>query len=268
MTWCRKRKKMFSSVKNISLRGLAACVPRHTEHNQHYEWLSAEERAMFIKNTGVAERRVAPSTMTTADLCEKAANTLLNKIQWDRNSVDVLIFVTQSPDYIVPCSAAILQNKLGFKKTTIAFDINLGCSGYIYGLYVLSNLMTSGACKRGLLLAGDKSTLSTNFKDKSTYPLFGDAGSATLLEYDENAPGTSFNLYTDGSRYQSIMIKDGACRNHISASTFVEAKIEEGIERAPKHLILDGIEVFNFALREAAASMQDVLQQSGVKQEE
>ncbi len=259
---------MFSEIKNISFRGLSACVPKHVERNIDYTWISEDERKMFIKSTGVEERRVAGEKTTTADLCERSANALLDKLKWDRESVDAIILVSQSPDYILPASAAILQHKLGLKKTSIAFDINLGCSGYIYGLYVLSSLMTSGAVKRGLLLAGDKSTLSTNFKDKSTFPLFGDAGTATALEYDEKAGPMYFNLFTDGSGYRSIMIEDGACRNHVSEKTFEMQKIDEGIERAPKHLILDGIDVFNFALREAAPAMQDLLKQSGTAQEE
>lgn len=253
---------MFSEVKHISLRGLSACVPTHIERTMDYTWISEEERKMFVKSTGVEERRVANEKTTTADLCEKATNALLDKLQWDRGSIDAVILITQSPDYILPGSAAILQHKLGLKKSCLAFDINLGCSGYVYGLYVLSSLMSSGACKRGLLLAGDKSTLSTPFQDKSTYPLFGDAGTATALEHDPQAAPMFFNLFTDGSGYQSIMIRDGACRNHISEKTFVMEKVEEGIERAPKHLILDGIDVFNFALREAAPSMQELLQQS------
>ncbi len=258
---------MFNVVKNISVKGLSACVPKQVEKTLDYKWISEEERKIFIKNTGIEERHVADEKTTTSDLCEKAANELVQKLNWDKESVDVLIFVSQSPDYFLPATSAILQHKLGLKKTTIAFDINLGCSGYIYGLYVLSNLISSGTCKRGLLLAGDKSTLSTNYKDKSTFPLFGDAGTATALEFDKNVEPLFFNLFTDGSGYQSIIINDGGCRNHISEKSFIEEKIEEGIERNPKNLILDGIEVFNFALREVAPSIENILQESKIKSE-
>jgi len=257
---------MFSRISNISFKGLSACVPATVLFTKDYDWISPDERKMFIKNTGIEERRAAGENITTADLCEKAARALLGKATWEPQSIDVIIFVSQSGDYVLPATAAILQHKLGLRKDVIAFDINLGCSGYVYGLHVLASLMTSGNCKRGLLLAGDKSTLSTNYKDKSTYPLFGDAGSATLLEYDPQADPLFFNLFTDGSGCNAIMIRDGAARHHVSPGTFVTEKIEEGIERAPKHLILDGIEVFNFALREAAPSIQDILKQSGVPQ--
>ncbi|MBI3520952.1 MAG: ketoacyl-ACP synthase III [Bacteroidetes bacterium] len=255
---------MHSCIKNISIKGLSVCVPKQIEKTDLYTWITEDERKSFAKNTGIEERRVAGATVATSDMCEKSTRSLLEKLHWEKESIDVLVFVSQSPDYFLPSTSAILQHKLGLRKDIIAFDINLGCSGYVYGLYVLSNLLTSGNLKRGLLLAGDKSTLSTNFKDKSTYPLFGDAGSATAVEFDENAAPMYFNLFTDGSGYQSIIIEDGGARNHISHSSFIEHKIDEGIERAPKHLALDGIEIFNFALKEVGPSIKELMENSGV----
>ena len=254
---------MCSSLKNIAIKGLSVCVPKQTEKTMDYDWITIEERTSFEKNTGIKERRVASKHITTADMCEKSASELIQKLNWEKDSIDVLIFVSQSPDYFLPATSAILQHKLGLKNNIIAFDINLGCSGYVYGLHVLSSLM-AGGLKRGLLLAGDKSTLSTNYKDKSTYPLFGDAGSATALEFDATAMPIYFNLFTDGSGYKSIIIEDGGARNHISSSSFVEEKITEGIERAPKHLTLDGIEIFNFALKEVVPSIKQLFQFSEI----
>jgi len=254
---------VFCKINNINFSGLSVCVPKTIERTLDYDWISESERFNFIKNTGIEERRVASCTTTTSDLCEKSANELINKLNWDRNSIDVMIFVSQSPDYFLPATSAILQHKLHFRKDIIAFDVNLGCSGYIYGLYLISTLLASGKFKRGILLAGDKSTLSTNFKDKSTFPLFGDAGSATALEFDENAKPIFFNLFTDGAGYKSIIIEDGGARNHISENSFITQKFDEGIERAPKHLTLDGIEIFNFALREVAPSIKSLFEQSG-----
>jgi 3-oxoacyl-[acyl-carrier-protein] synthase-3 len=166
--------------------------------------------------------------------------------------------VTQSPDYFIPGSAIILQDKLGLKKSCLAFDINLGCSGYVYGLYVLGNLMSSGQLKKGLLLAGDKSTVSTSFKDKSSYPLFGDAGTATALEFDENATAMYFNLASDGSGKDAINIEHGGSRYGIKKDTFDMIDIEPGIAREKRHLKLNGIEIFNFALREVASNVNEL----------
>ncbi|HKC67121.1 MAG TPA: ketoacyl-ACP synthase III [Bacteroidia bacterium] len=259
---------MYSGIKNISFKGLSACVPKAIEQTINYDWIGKEEQQAFIKNIGIEERRVAGTKTTTADLCEKSTIALLDKLNWSKESVDVLIFVSQSPDYILPATSAILQHKLGFKKSTIAFDVTLGCSGYVYGLFLLSNLISSGACKRGLLLAGDKSTLSSSYKDKSVYPLFGDAGTVTALEYDEKSETTFFNLFTDGSGYKSIIIEDGGCRNPMEEKSFISQKIEEGIERAPKNLTLDGIEIFNFALKEVAPSIQNLFEVSKLNKEE
>lgn len=254
---------MFNSVNHISVKGLSVCVPGQTARTMDYDWIPEEERVMFIKNTGVEEKRVASKSIATSDMCEKSANALIEKLNWERESIDVLIFVSQSPDYFLPATSAILQHKMGLKKGLMAFDINLGCSGYIYGLQVISNLLSGGNFKRGLLLAGDKSTLSVNYKDKSTYPLFGDAGSATALEFDENALPMFFNLYTDGSGYKSIIVEDGGSRNHVSEKSFVETQVSEGIIRCPINLVLDGMEIFNFALKEVASSIETILKESG-----
>ncbi|MBS1637141.1 MAG: ketoacyl-ACP synthase III [Bacteroidetes bacterium] len=258
---------MFNTIHHVALKGLSVCVPSKVERTMDYNWISEEERAMFIRNTGVEEKRTAGKGMATSDLCERSANALIEKLGWERNSIDVLIFVSQSPDYFLPATSAILQNKLQLKKDLVAFDVNLGCSGYIYGLQIISNLLAAGNFKRGLLLAGDKSTLSTNYRDKSTYPLFGDAGTATALEFNESAPPMYFNLFTDGSGYKSIIVEDGGSRNHVSQDSFVEVKIDEGIYRCRINLVLDGMEIFNFALREVAPSIENILKESGVAKE-
>ncbi len=254
---------MFNTIQHISLKGISVCVPKQIEKTMDYDWITEEERISFIKNTGVEEKRTANKTIATSDMCEKSAQELLKKLNWDAESIDVIIFVSQSPDYFLPATSAILQHKLGLKKGVMAFDINLGCSGYVYGLTVISNLLSNGQFKRGLLLAGDKSTLSTNFRDKSTYPLFGDAGSATALEYDTTAKPLFANLFTDGSGYKSIIVEDGGSRNHVSETSFIETKIDEGIYRCRINLELDGMEIFNFALREVASSINQLLEQSG-----
>lgn len=253
---------MYNSIKHISIKGLSVCVPSHIAKTMDYDWIKQEERASFIKNTGIEEKRVASKTTATSDMCEKSANALIEKLNWERESIDVLIFVSQSPDYFLPATSAILQHKLGLKKELVAFDINLGCSGYIYGLHVISNLLSTGNFKRGLLLAGDKSTLSVNYKDKSTFPLFGDAGSATALEYDTLSTPMYYNLYTDGSGYKSIIVEDGGSRNHVSENSFIEKEISEGITRCAINLVLDGMEIFNFALKEVASSIENILKES------
>src|SRR5690606_32663256 len=140
-------------------------------------------------------------------------------------------------DYLLPATSVILQNRLGLSKNCMALDIGLGCSGYVYGLSVIGSLLSSGNIKKALLLVGDKSLLSISPKDKSTYPLFGDAGAATALQYDAKAPSMLFNLQSDGSGYQSIIITDGLGRNPISENSLKYETIEKGIERRPLDLV-------------------------------
>lgn len=249
---------------HTSIRAIVSCVPAQVEHTSAYANFSKEEQDLFTKTTGIRERRVAPAAVTCSDLCYDAANLIL---QTYGNDIDALLFVTQSPDYYLPSSAVILQERLGISKGCLAFDINLGCSGYVYGLSVASSLMQGGYLKKVLLLAGDKSTLSTHYKDKSAYPLFGDAGTATLLEYDAQAEPWQFNLQSDGSGKNAIIIEHGHSRHPYDESSEVLEEIEPGISRTKKNLSLNGTDIFNFALREVASNINSLYEWSGQDKE-
>lgn len=247
------------SVHNFSLKALSACVPRKEFSNMDYDLIPVKERETLIKMTGVEKRRIGRVGMTTGDLCQHAAEKLFAETGWDPASVDVLIFVSQSRDYLIPCTSVILQHKLGLLKTTIAFDIPLGCSGFIYGMAIIGNLLSSGVLKRGILMAGDISTVNCSYKDKSTFPLFGDAGSVAFFEYDPNASPVHFNLQSDGSGWEAISIPEGGMRNFASKESFDYHNIEEGVSRNKVQLTLNGIEVFNFSLREVTPNINDLL---------
>jgi 3-oxoacyl-[acyl-carrier-protein] synthase III len=238
------------SVKNVELKAIAACVPKNEVPVLDYPYFSANEYDLFTQNTGIYSRRFAPDHICTSDMCFQAAEQLIEDNAINREEIDILIFVSQSPDYFLPATSILLQNRLQLPKTTMAFDINLGCSGYVYGLSVLANLLSGTGLKKGLLLCGDKSSTSLNIKDKSTYPLFGDAGTATLLEFNEHANPLFFNLQSDGSGEKAIIIPGGGSRNPYNSNTLIEQEIEPGIVRSDRDLALDGIEVFNFTLRE------------------
>ena len=253
------------SVPDIKIAGIAATVPKKELLNRDYEWVSEKERENLVKLVGVERRRVAEAGVTTSDLCLPAAEKLIEGLGWDRSEIELLIFVSQSRDYLIPATAGILQDKLGLSKSCAALDISLGCSGYIYGLSVMGRMMAGGAIRKGLLLVGDVSTQTTSYKDKSTYPLFGDAGTATALEYDTNAASMAFNLQSDGSGYEAIIIPDGGIRNLASAEkSFKEKKISEGIIRNSYHIALDGMAVFNFSITEVAPNIKKLLKFMGI----
>jgi 3-oxoacyl-[acyl-carrier-protein] synthase-3 len=253
----------FFSIDNINVLGISACVPKFKEINMEYNWISVKDRELLIKTTGIEERRVAQNGICTSDMCFEAAKKLIEDLKIDKTEIDVLIFVSQSPDYILPATGIILQDSLGLPKTTMAFDMQLGCSGYLYGLNVLCNLLNGGKLRKGLLLVGDVSTFSQSKQDKSTYPIFGDAGTATLVEYNNLGNTIDFNLQSDGAGYKSIIINDGGLRNPYNSNSDTLDRVEDGIIKSKRHLILDGIEVFNFSIRESPKSSNELLEKIG-----
>lgn len=253
------------SVSDIKIAGVAACVPEDIYFNEDYDWIEEKERKTLIKTIGVNQKRHARKGTTTADLCYDAGVELLKLLNWRSTEIELIIFVSQSRDYIIPATAGLLQHKMGMTHQTIAFDIGLGCSGYVYGLSVIGSMMSTGKIKKALLFTGDISTLNTSFRDKSAFPLFGDAGTATAIELDSNAKPMIFNLQTDGSGYDAIIIPDGGIRNFADKDTSFEYhKISDGIYRNGFNIALDGIKVFNFSLREVKKNINNLLTDSGL----
>ncbi|GAB4134543.1 MAG: ketoacyl-ACP synthase III [Bacteroidia bacterium] len=247
------------STSGARIAGIAAAVPSTAIHNSDYDLISESERKLLIKTTGIASRHITDSGLTTADLCFEAAESIIKNLNWSKDEIDLVVLVTQSPDHFLPASAIILQDRLGLRKTTAAFDISLGCSGFVYGLSVVSSMMSTGGFRKALLLAGDISSAGVNTKDKSTYPLFGDAGTATAIEYYGDYHIT-FNLQSDGSGKDAIIIPDGGLRHPIDEKTFIEEQPESGIIRHRRNLWLNGLDVFNFSVTEAPRNIKALME--------
>jgi 3-oxoacyl-[acyl-carrier-protein] synthase III len=237
------------SIKGIGVKGICASVPLNKEDNIDYPYLNKEDINKLIELTGIQQRRVAPAGMCTSDLCLAAAEKLISELQWQKSEIEVLVFVSQTPDYILPITAPILQDKLGLPKSCIAFDVPLGCSGYVYGLSITAGMMKASGLKKGLLLCGDTITKYISTGDKSAKPLFGDAGSATALACTGDSDDVMhFDLGTDGSGYKTIMIPDGGTRNPVTKESLEDKIIEEGISRNNCQLVLEGMDVFSFGI--------------------
>lgn len=221
--------------------------------------MNEQERKMLIKTTGIENRRVASEGVCASDLCFASADRLIDELNWERTSIEAIIFVSQSQDYYLPSTSILLQEKLKLSKDVLAFDVTLGCSGYVYGLQILGALMQTGMIKRGLLLAGDVSTNSVNYNDKSAYPIFGDSGSATALEYQNGAPAMVFTAQSDGSGADAIIIKGGGTRQKYHHESLKEIEIEPGITRHELNLILNGLEIFNFSVKEVPEDIRKLL---------
>ena len=239
----------FIEVKNIKIKGLTVCVPKNIVENSSYEVVPENERPAFIKAIGIERRRVADKDVCTSDLCQKAAENLIENLGWNKEEIDLLIFVSQTPDYRMPATSCVLQHKLGLQRTCMTIDISQGCSGYVYGLSVVGSLVSNGTIKKALLLVGNTQNKNINFNDKSTWPLFSDAGSATAIEYCPDG-GDVFKLsfMTDGGGEKTIIIPDGGYRNMISAESFVEHEFEGGIKRNNLNLFMQGDDVFAFVI--------------------
>lgn len=244
---------------NIGILAISACVPQRVERNEDLSYfMSGEEIQKAIQNIGIEERRMADKDVCTSDLCFKAAEKLLNDNEIDRNTIDALIFVSQTSDYHQPATAPILQHRLGLSKDTLSFDINLACSGYVYGLSTAYAYACQPSIHRVLLLVGETMSKIVSRYDKVNTPLFGDAGTATLIEKGDYGR-SMFSLHSDGKGYEMMMIPDGGFRNPTSADSLVEEKDDNGDIRNREQFRMDGMAVFNFGMSEEPRDIKNLL---------
>ena len=251
-------------IYNTKLVGITAAVPPLVFSINEYEYMTVEERKKFTDNVGIVQKRHVAAGVTAADLCEAAANQLLDNHQINRAEIDALVFVSQTRDHIFPCTSVILQHKLKLSKSCLAFDVPLGCSGYIYGITILSALMESGTIKKGLLLCGDTCTLTTSEKDKTFFPLLGDAGTASLFEYDKNAAPIYSTMYSDGSEYKELIMPAGGFREPWNEDVIKEKICFDGIVRKGYHAYIDGLKIFEFSMREVVKNIRETIAMAGV----
>jgi 3-oxoacyl-[acyl-carrier-protein] synthase-3 len=228
---------------NVQIAGSVSCVPKTKVFNlENTLFSSSEEAIKFVQMTGVEEKRHLESGVLVSDLCYEAAELLIKKLDWNKDEIGILIMVTQTPDFLLPNTAIILQDRLGLSKNTACFDIPLGCSGFVYGASVISSMLTSQGFKKGLLLVGDSSSLLAHKEDKALSPLFGDAGCATAFEFKEGK-NINFKLWTDGSGFKSIMIPDGGYRNRFSEKSLCVIEGEDGNKRTKINPEMNGTDV-------------------------
>lgn len=251
---------------NIGIRAVSACVPKKIEYNRDLGYMMSEEEIdKAIHNIGIEERHIAEPEVCASDLCECAARKLFEDNSIDPASIDALIFVSQTSDYHQPATAAILQHKLGLSKNTLAFDINLACSGYVYGLSAAYAYAQNESVNRVLLLVGETMSKIVSRYDKVNTPLFGDAGTATLIEKGERFGKSIFSLHTDGKGAEVMMIPDGGFRNPVSTNSFVEETDANGDKRTRLQFRMDGMAVFNFGMSEEPRDVKNLVEAAGLE---
>lgn len=249
----------FLEFKHVSIEGIAACVPRTIDENStlYAKWGGYEN---FFATTGIARRHISSSNVCSSDLCMTAAENLLSELHWSKEEIDAVIFVSQTPDYIAPATSCIIQDKLGLKGECYTLDISLGCSGWVYALSVIAALMQNGTIKKGLLLAGDTVSKMASPDDKSAYPLFGDAGTATALKYTEADASMRFCMNSDGAGYEAIILKDGGYRNPVTEKSLIPEIYGDGIIRNRLNVGMDGMSVFSFGISKAPKVVNELLE--------
>ena len=242
---------------NIGIRAISACVPKTVISNRDLGYLLPEEEIeKMIESIGIEERRIADADCCSSDLCYRAAEQLIRENAIIPESIDALIFVSQTSDYHQPATAPILQNRLGLSKETITFDINLACSGYVYGLSTAFAYANTGM--RVLLLVGETMSKIVSSKDKVNYPLFGDGGTATLVERGEYGEAI-FSLHSDGSGAMVMNVPYGGFRNQSSIEGLKEEVDSDGSIRTGEQFRMDGMGVFNFGMKEEPKDIKHLL---------
>ncbi len=252
----------FLEYKHVRIAGMASGMPKHISRNLHP---GRKEQAFFteytpedfVETTGVEERRTARH-LCTSDLCYAAAEQLIKDLKWNKSDIDALLVVTQTPDYILPATACILQDRLGLNKECYATDMSIGCSGWVYGLSAIMGLVETGHFKKALLMVGDARRRAAG----PPSPLFGQSGTVTAIEFARHTTPVQFHFGTDGSGFDAIITPDGGSRNQFSAKSFrqedVEGKMLNRLQTRMK-----GMDVFSFGITTAPKSVKKLAEHFG-----
>lgn len=252
---------------NVYIKAISYYLPERIVTNDELvkefpEW-SVEKVAQKV---GVNARHISAKDETAGDMAEHAARKLFEEYQVNPQSIDFLLLCTQSPDYFLPSTACVLQDRLGIPTTAGAFDYNLGCSGCIYGLAVAKGLVSAGIAKNVLLLTAETYNKYLHPSDKSNRSIFGDGAAACLISTDGFAEIGEFSLGTDGSGANNLIVKTGASRHKEATEKYIED--DEGHVWYDDYLYMNGGAIFNFTLDAVPAMMKEILEKNGLEKDQ
>ena len=230
---------------DCEISGISVCVPKKQIINNKF--LKFKDKKEFIRHTGVNKHFLdLKRSISTSDLCQVASNNIIKNLNWKKKDIGFLLFVSQTRDFMLPNTACVLQKRLGLNKNILAYDIPLGCSGFVFGLYT-AFLMSKNMKTKGLLLSGDMSSRFIDFKDKKMLGLFGDAGTAVAIDYKKKASNFSyFSFGTDGGGYKNLIYNSDGM----------------DLKKSKKFLEMDGAKIFEFALDEVPAQINKLISKS------
>jgi 3-oxoacyl-[acyl-carrier-protein] synthase-3 len=253
---------MNSFIKGISYYLPNDILPNEKLIQNFPEWTIEK----IVEKLGIKERHIAAENETALDMAVHAANNLFNEYNIDKSDIDFVLLCTQSPDYFLPTSACILQDRLNLGTNCGALDFNLGCSGFVYGLSLAKGLIAGNIAKNILLITSETYSKHLHPKDKGNRTIFGDAAAVTLISTEGIAEILDFSLGTDGKGCENLIVKSGALRNPQKTSRF---KFDDsGNPISDDYLYMNGSEIFNFTLESVPALVNDVLSRNSLRKED
>ena len=250
------------TINNVSIAGMSACVPATVEDNRTLPIYKDESEALkVIASTGIERHHKVDDGVTASDLTVKAVEGLLNKMGWEPQDVDCFAYVCTSRDYIAPQTACVLQDRLKLRSDCCVFDLPFGCSGWVYGMSIVASLMSHGTFKRAILVAAETNTQNRNPRDTTVRPLFGDAATATALVYDpEESRPMNFMYGVDGSGFDAVWAPYGGMRNPVTPEALEEKEVSPGVFRRGVDMIVNGMDVFGFAIKQPPRSIKELIE--------
>ena len=250
------------TINNVRLAGMSACVPATVEDNRSLPIYKDENDALkVIASTGIERHhKVEPGT-TASDLTVKAVEALLARMGWEPQDIDCFAYVCTSRDYIAPQTACVLQDRLKLRNDCCVFDLPFGCSGWVYGMSIVASLMSHGTFKRAILVAAETNTQNRNPRDTAVRPLFGDASTATALEYDpDHSRPMNFMYGVDGSGFEAVWAPYGGMRHPVTIDSLEEKEVSPGVYRRGVDMIVNGMDVFGFAIKQPPRSLKGLIE--------
>lgn len=254
-------------MRSSKLSALAYSVPPGSlTHQSLRERFGYEKMDRLVESTGIYNRRVCDANLMASDLAYESAEKILSCDDVDRNKIDLLIVATQMPDYLLPTTACILQDRLGLSKNCAAFDINLGCSQFVYAHSVAHSMIVAGVANRALVLTCDTPSKIVDDQDMTVVPLFGDGATAAILEVDNVGMGyQDFILGTDGSEHEALIWPLSGMRNRKKMLNLLDKDV--GTEEFSRdiHMTMDGQRIFLFTLQTVPKYIKDLLKRNDVE---
>lgn len=248
----------FLEIKNVRIAGIAACVPPRIEENMDLPVFIPGEAEKVIEQTGIERKHLVDDGVVLSDLCTKAGEVLMEKLGWEKESVEALCLVSLSPDYPEPPTAYIIQNKLGLSENCYIVDINQGCPGWVLGLSSLGSVVNQGTIKRALLFTGDLPFTHNSPLDKEVRPIFGDGCSVTALEFDETVEPLQFHFGARGKDFDAIIREYGGTVHPITEESLKYVEYGTNIKRRGIDGKMKGMDVFVFGITQVPKSLKEL----------